>query len=767
MKLYSFDVFDTLITREVATPEGIFALLQARLQDSGYIDINEYVRKNFYALRVGAEQVARSTYCVCGVEDVTLEQIYDVLVQEHHISEAQALRLQMLEEETEIAHCVGIRENIDRVKALLSKEQRVILISDMYLSGEVIRKMLIKADPVFSKLTIYVSSDEEKKNKRFGKLFFIVKEKEQVEFSEWVHVGDNEYSDVLVPEEMGITCERYWPEELLEAEQEYLKNNLMRADVQLAIGCARMARIEGPKTVAYRMGCSLGGNILYPYVRWLLEDSTAQGIQRLYFIARDGYVLKELADVLIGQNGYPIETYYIYGSRIAWRIPKEENLQQEIWDIYERSFQDRIMGLQDLADFFQISDDELKVYISAGMLENNKVWSISDVKFIIKNLMFHKKFMQLLQKKYKEKRQLLTIYLQQEVDTSNEKFAFVDLAGSGFTQECLARVMRKYYGGAIHNYFFRRDFVGAGEGTSHVFYPIHVPYFVLLEMMCRAPHGQTIGYQLRENGKVEPVFSEVDGKAIIDHQVPEFIAGVKAFGKRYNNAQGMEKNIGNIIQIIPFYLNYIYNMPDDIVLNYFGDMPNMLTGRERVLSLFAPELTARDIKRLYWYREDEPIEYFYRGSDLPYSLRRCSPMQKQKIAWYQDHRDSWYGKLDRKCYRMLWGKEVHLRMTNFYDCIGKRIVIYGAGRRGQHFYAQLMEQKKALGPKFCTEIVLWIDQNYLDYQKQGLPISEPENITTANYDQVIIALKSQEAAEQVIDFLVEKGALEEKILWLT
>ena len=32
-QLYSFDIYDTLITRKTATPEGIFALMQKQLEE--------------------------------------------------------------------------------------------------------------------------------------------------------------------------------------------------------------------------------------------------------------------------------------------------------------------------------------------------------------------------------------------------------------------------------------------------------------------------------------------------------------------------------------------------------------------------------------------------------------------------------------------------------------------------------------------------------------------------------------------------------------
>ena len=49
--IYSFDVFDTLITRTTASPLGIFALMQERLQrERAENGLEDYVIDNFYEL---------------------------------------------------------------------------------------------------------------------------------------------------------------------------------------------------------------------------------------------------------------------------------------------------------------------------------------------------------------------------------------------------------------------------------------------------------------------------------------------------------------------------------------------------------------------------------------------------------------------------------------------------------------------------------------------------------------------------------------------
>ena len=70
---------------------------------------------------------------------------------------------------------------------------------------------------------------------------------------------------------------------------------------------------------------ALGGPMLFPYVYWILEDSKKRGVENLYFIARDGFVLKVIADRIIANKSINLSTYYLIGSRVSWRDPIRNN----------------------------------------------------------------------------------------------------------------------------------------------------------------------------------------------------------------------------------------------------------------------------------------------------------------------------------------------------------------------------------------------------------------------------------------------------------
>lgn len=91
-----------------------------------------------------------------------------------------------------------------------------------------------------------------------------------------------------------------------------------------------------------------------------------------------------------------------------------------------------------------------------------------------------------------------------------------------------------------------------------------------------------------------------------------------------------------------------------------------------------------------------------------------------------------------------------------------RVVLYGAGVLGQGLYRYLMGNQLA-------EIILWADQNYRNYQKQGMEVSEPAAIKglDGQYEYVLIANTMESTADSIRKYLLGMQVPEEKIRWLS
>lgn len=144
----------------------------------------------------------------------------------------------------------------------------------MYLDAAFLTEILAREGCFLPGDKIYVSC-EHNARKDTGELYDLVRKELQPD--EWEHYGDNRQSDVRMAEQKGIKA--------------HLIDNSYR---DLA------SRFVAP---AY-----------LPYVLWILEEAKKQGIQRLYFISRDGYILQQIAEALQHEE---IELRYFFISRKA------------------------------------------------------------------------------------------------------------------------------------------------------------------------------------------------------------------------------------------------------------------------------------------------------------------------------------------------------------------------------------------------------------------------------------------------------------------
>ncbi|MCV5404301.1 hypothetical protein OFM88_32650, partial [Escherichia coli] len=74
-----------------------------------------------------------------------------------------------------------------------------IFLSDFYTSSTDLTELLVSAGLDQSVISDGVSSIDERLNKRSGRLFDFIQQKYQLAGVDWIHIGDNEWSDVQMP----------------------------------------------------------------------------------------------------------------------------------------------------------------------------------------------------------------------------------------------------------------------------------------------------------------------------------------------------------------------------------------------------------------------------------------------------------------------------------------------------------------------------------------------------------------------------------------
>lgn len=330
-EFFSFDIFDTLLSRAVAEPKAVFLMMEQKMQG---MDLPPYLSENFTKIRMQSEQYFYQNVCKSKHEDTKLDEIYRLIQQNFSLSLEQTEALKWLEIDTEKQTLYPIQKNIELIERLAGDKKRVVLISDMYLSASVIREFLTPFSPVFSSIPIYVSS-EFKLKKNSGNLFKAVMNLERVNPKNWIHYGDSWLGDCVKPAKLGIDT-YFYINALLKHEKFALKHHSYDMRLQKITAVSKKIRLENSLTNLQEIGVSFGAPLLLSYVLWVLNTALKNSIQCLYFIARDGYVLQKMANRIIKEKNLNIKTKYLYGSREVWREPfrNKNKLKIQLVDEY-------------------------------------------------------------------------------------------------------------------------------------------------------------------------------------------------------------------------------------------------------------------------------------------------------------------------------------------------------------------------------------------------------------------------------------------------
>lgn len=295
--IISFDIFDTLIFRPLSSPQDLFKMLGAQLNVLDFINI-----------RLNAERrIREEKYKKYGHRELTIEEIYERIEKETGL-EAQREKNEEIEMEYNLCFANPYMKYV--FDTILGQGKRIILVSDMYIQGKDLKRILEKCGyKEYEKL--FVSCDYSC-SKRDGGLYEAVKEYIGND-KKYIHVGDNQVSDIECANKAGIDTFYY--------ENVNRKGKKYRAtDMSDMIGSAYGGIINshihnGYKRydAFYEYGYIYGGLFMFGYAQYIHEFAMNHNINKVIFVARDGYIIKKVYDSLFNDEN----TEYMLCSRIS------------------------------------------------------------------------------------------------------------------------------------------------------------------------------------------------------------------------------------------------------------------------------------------------------------------------------------------------------------------------------------------------------------------------------------------------------------------
>ncbi len=478
----SFDIFDTLIKRDVNNPTDVFELIEVK-----------YNIKNYKNMRIKAEKIARDN---SKSEEITLDEIYSNI----SLPKKEIEKLKQLEIQTEISICTKNRDIYEIYKKIIANNKKVYFTSDMYLSIEVIKEIL-KNNGYTKYDGIYLSS-EEKVSKGSGNLFAKLLQDNNLSNKSIIHIGDSIKGDFINPHKYNIHSLLIKPQKT-DKINNTIDGNILSSFIQN----------RKPKYLNYyqKFGYEIFGPILYSYTTWIHEKIKKDNIDKAYFLARDAKIIMDAYKMLYKKD---IPIYYLYLSRklVIYTKLSDVNSFKELYHIFNSIIKDT-STIKDILLFLNIDYKKYEKELSQLNIDINDVLMALNNDNREKLFNIIKSEIKLISNKQKE---CLKHYLKQNEFCGN--VGLIDIGWNGTIQYYLneisdANISGYYYGvyygkndkyNAIKRYGYLFDENNRNEDKDIV--KLNVGLF---ELMFLSSEGSTL-YLKEENGIIKPVTGRKD-----------------------------------------------------------------------------------------------------------------------------------------------------------------------------------------------------------------------------------------------------------------
>ena len=309
VEVVSFDLFDTLIARNILWFEDLVEIIEQKLHNKG-VDIRDFVQK-----RISLEKKLS-----CG-RSPKLEEIYAELLKDLNVEDFNAFELAELEYRTDCELICPRKDMIGLIHQIKKLGKSVYITTDSYYTKQQI-EFLLKQNGIDEIDGVIVSCeyDTKKTEKLFEKLI------EAAGTSRIIHIGDDIASDIESAMAWGLkSFHIYNTEELLDkvGGLGLISDNMNLSD-RIRIGMFKTRLFNSPfqfedseKKITVKDVEDLGylfiAPIILDFVEWFSEQIDKYKLKNIWFSARDGYLIQKVFALMFPDT----KSDYFLTSRIS------------------------------------------------------------------------------------------------------------------------------------------------------------------------------------------------------------------------------------------------------------------------------------------------------------------------------------------------------------------------------------------------------------------------------------------------------------------
>jgi FMN phosphatase YigB (HAD superfamily) len=535
-RLATFDVFDTVVTRTVIRPKDLFLLMGRRLE------MPDLPPEVYAELREESELALRRDGGF--KREVTLAAIA-AEVSRRLEGRVAAARLAAAEMAVEAASIIAVPPALPLLEAGRARFGRAVFISDTYLPEDFLRGVLERLGVLQSGDLLFCSSTDGQM-KSTGELYAKVCRLLGLPADQIEHFGDNDDGDIGRARAAGWRATPF--RQAAANRYEKIAPETRKLEPSLWLGLSRQTRLGAPpvsevERVIWEVSANVSAPLIALFVDWCLRESRAAGIERLYFLSRDGEVMMQVAGILGRRGPNPIDCRYLHVSRQALLLPAiGEDLEPEMsWILARSSLLTPRIALRRAA--IDADDPTIgELLDAAGFARSSLDTHLREHRLVrFREALLKGGLAAAIRSRAATAREKTLAYLAQEGLLDGVPFAIVDVGWNGTLQRSISALLetsspdpppvRGYYMGLRS----RRQHKPADEmvacfsdvGRQDRF--AEIGYIVpLIELFCAATHPGTNGYK-QIDGRWVPDFRAT--LATADWPVATQQAAIRSFSQ--------------------------------------------------------------------------------------------------------------------------------------------------------------------------------------------------------------------------------------------
>ena len=395
------------------------------------------------------------------------------------------------------------------------KAEKTIFLSDFYMNSEMLKKILSTKE-LTGIIKEGVSSCDIGLNKRSGNLFRHIHRTCSVLPSEHVHIGDNEWSDIKVPQSIGIKSIHYQPiqeqRKRIFQEQLFISRKSLHKHIQRE--CLRHIKDNYKKLSSKEVAAMcIGANssaLFVGFALWTAEQTVLRRLERIYFFTREGEFFHKLYsslfqdNTLFGHNLPPAEVLAV--SRLSTfsaslrSISIKEMLR--IWSLF------KVQSISGLFKTLNLDQKRFEELLSSLGLKYSDIIRDPQNDPKLARLFASSSFIEAAEKASSKSKSLLKSYLESKKIFSAKRVGIVDIGWRGTIQDNIALIAPDTH---FHGmYLGLRPFInqqptntskesfGPNENISQKPSKLF-ENFSSMEMLCNSQLGSVVGYKTEDD----------------------------------------------------------------------------------------------------------------------------------------------------------------------------------------------------------------------------------------------------------------------------